>query len=185
MAKRMEKTTTKPVRIILTGPESTGKTLLSEELAIEYKGALVAEYARDYMLNLNRPYTYDDVYAIARKQVEEMEHSLTTGERMVFYDTYLIITKVWFEVVFNEVPEWIDSELAKTVDALYLLCKPDIPWVPDILRENGGEMRNVLYHRYLEELNRAGLKYACVEGFGKDRVECARYQINLFLRNNE
>ncbi len=144
MAQVMEKTVKSPVRIILTGPESTGKTMLCVHLTTLYKGEYIPEYARDYILSLNRRYTYDDVIHIAKKQCELMKEYLAHSCNYIFVDTYLIITKVWLSRVFRKIPEWIDMEIADTKDALYLLCKPDIPWEPDAVRENGGEMRNIL-----------------------------------------
>jgi len=88
---------------------------------------------------------------------------------------------VWFDFVFHKVPEWIDSEIDKTTDALYLLCRPDIPWTPDPLRENGGETRNILFRRYEEELKKLNLHYACVAGKGHRRVENAIQHIETFL----
>lgn len=176
----MEKSDKSPIRIILTGPESTGKTVLCGSLATLYNGICVPEYAREYILELDRQYNYEDVVHIAEKQVVLMNEYSRHSSSYIFIDTYLIITKVWFRRVFNKIPLWIDSEIAKTKDALYLLCKPDLPWEPDGVRENGGEMRKILLDEYEKELQLAGLNYAFVEGFGKERVNCAENKIQNF-----
>jgi NadR type nicotinamide-nucleotide adenylyltransferase len=176
----MEKSKGNSKRIILTGPESTGKTMLSTELAARFNMPFIPEYAREYILNLGRQYTYNDVVHIAKKQVELMEFYSAQKSEYLFIDTYLIITKVWFDKVFHRCPEWIDIEISKTINDLYLLCRPDIPWVPDRVRENGGHMREVLFDLYENELKNAGLNYAYVEGDGEDRIKNAILQINTF-----
>ena len=170
-----------PFRIILTGPESTGKTMLCNHLAVWYKGESVPEYAREYVSRLDHRYTYDDVVHIAEKQLEMMNEYCTHKCNYLFVDTYLIITKVWLMHVFRKVPGWIGTEISRTHDALYLLCKPDIPWEPDGIRENGGIMRAILFEEYRKELHLAGLRYAYVEGTGMERVNSAIQSIQTYF----
>jgi nicotinamide riboside kinase len=181
----MEETveSTKPdlIRIILTGPECTAKTTLTIVLADKYGTIYISEYAREYIENLKRHYTYDDVVHIAKKQVELMEDFSNRASELLFLDTYLIITKIWFKRVFETMPDWLDTEIQKTKNDLYLLCKPDIPWKPDSVRENGGEMRTILYEEYENELRLAGLHYAIVEGQGDERLNNAMKKIQEFL----
>jgi nicotinamide riboside kinase len=167
----------------LTGPESTGKTHLSEQLAARYNACLIPEYAREYISGLRRPYSFDDVVYIAKEQVKQMNDTRTTGVNLAIFDTYLVITKVWFEVVFKQIPGWIDDEIRKSGSALYLLCKPDIPWVPDKLRENGGQMRHILFEKYKKELLRHKLNFQYIEGDGEHRLESAIKIIDYYIRN--
>ncbi len=169
-------------RIILTGPECTGKSTLTIYLSNHYKTIYIAEYARDYVENLRGKYTYNDVVHIAQRQIELMNLYSQKDERLLFVDTYLIITKVWFIRVFAKIPEWIDAEIRKTRGDLYLLCKPDIPWYSDPVRENGGEMREILYHDYENELVKAGLNYAIVDGIGDKRIKNAITRVDDFLK---
>ena len=157
--------------IVITGPESTGKTVLCEKLARHYQTVFIPEYARDYILALKRPYVYEDVLHIAGKQVDLAGEYSKTAKNMLFYDTYLIITKVWFDVVFNKHPLWMDEILLENTIDIYLLCAPDIPWIPDPVRENGGEMRNVLFKRYQTELDNFHSKYQIISG--NNRFESA------------
>ncbi|MBN1951737.1 MAG: ATP-binding protein [Bacteroidales bacterium] len=180
----MENTGKHKIRIIFTGPESTAKTALSRQMADYFKAVCVEEYAREYILGLDRHYNYDDVKRIAEMQRSQMNAFLGSGERLAFFDTYLIITRIWFEVAFGKAPEWVDREIAMTGDALYLLCRPDIPWEPDPLRENGGEMREKLFIRYEEELKHHGLRYAYLEGTGSERTKNALHHITTFLKAN-
>lgn len=177
----MESTGKQITRFILTGPESTGKSVLSAALAEHFGKSFIPEYARDYVLKLNRPYTYNDVLQIAKKQVALMDEYTVTSEDFLFVDTYLIITKVWFLKVFGEYPEWIDIEINKTKNDIYLLCKPDIPWIPDGVRENGGEKRNMLFNDYMKELNQSGLMYEVIEGDWDIRLNNAIKIVNQLL----
>ena len=170
------------MRIILTGPESTGKTMLTMALADHFKTAYIPEYAREYVEKLDRKYTYEDVLNIATHQVNMMEESAKAGQTLIFVDTYLIITKVWFRRVFRHIPGWIDDEIGKTRQDLYLLCKPDIPWKADPVRENGGAMREVLFSEYEKELMGAHLNYSSVEGIGDSRIRNALTKIENFMK---
>lgn len=167
-------------RFVLTGPESTGKSLLADQLAGHYNGICVGEYAREHIASLHRPYTESDVLEIARVQVaqfRENEHA----ESPVFFDTWLIITKIWLEVVYATSYEWIDDALRKSSVDLYLLCYPDIPWEPDPLRENGGPMRARLYEKYKSTLEAFGLPYRIIRGSGEDRINNAIFAVEAYI----
>src|SRR5512145_834989 len=97
------------IRIALTGPECTGKSTLTIELAQHYNAPYFTEYARDYIGALDRDYTYDDVVHIAEVQMKQARQDFPENACMVFFDTWLVITKVWFNVVFGRYPQWIDK----------------------------------------------------------------------------
>ncbi|MCK9413331.1 MAG: ATP-binding protein [Prolixibacteraceae bacterium] len=161
-------------KIVITGPESTGKTTLAEELARKLNASLIPEYARSYIEKLDRPYNISDVEIIARHQVDEEKRFSETGESgILLMDTWLIVTKIWFEVVFGEAPAWIEKHISTDEIDLFLVCAPDIPWVADPVRENGGEMRLILFDRYIEEIEKQGFVYETVTGFGKIRLNNA------------
>ncbi len=164
-------------RVLITGPESTGKSELAAALAASYGGEVVPEYARLYIENLGRKYEYQDVEHIANQQVRQYEASRPHAE-WVFFDTWLIITRVWFEVVYGTVPGWIDDQIRKTRFDLVLLCDTDIPWVSDPVRENGGERREMLLEKYKIELDRFGLDWELVSGVGEERNRMAINLIN-------
>ena len=150
-------------KVAIVGPESTGKTTLARYLANRYNGLFVPEYAREYMENLHRPYTYEDVETIARQQIEQISNvncqlpaKKTSG--LVFFDTELIITKVWFEHKYNKCPEWLLEALHRYPMDVYLLCYPDIEWVPDPVRENP-DIRLELFRRYETEIQALNIPY--------------------------
>lgn len=172
--------------IIITGPESTGKSTIAFNLAEAYNGICIPEYARDYIAALDKPYGYADIEHIAMKQYEQWQSGIKT-KGFVFFDTLFIITKVWFLWVYKTYPAWLDESIDATRESLYLLCAPDIPWQPDTLRENGGEARIRLFQFYEQELNNHQLNYYIVQGEGIERINHAKKFIDKWIKgkNNE
>ncbi len=184
----MEKSYQKAIkRIVLIGAESTGKTELSEYLAKQFNTVVVPEYAREYIENLDRDYTYKDIERIALKQLALEDEYLQIANDVLFYDTYLIITKIWFRIVFKKVPEWINQRIKNSSIDLFLLCNNDIPWIPDSVRENGGEMRDKLFKIYQQELVNYGFNYKVISGEGDERFNKALEIVSKIIRkkNNE
>ncbi len=143
-------------KVGIIGPESTGKSTLAKELAEQFKGTYVPEYAREYVERKGRKeLTYDEVCEIAREQIKSISEA-----GFYFFDTELIVTKVWFEYAFGKVPEWLTEAIKTYPMDLYLLTYPDIPWVPDPARYNGSQaMREELFDRYEEEVKATGVPY--------------------------
>lgn len=172
------------LKVAITGPESTGKTELAKFLAQHFGCNYIPEYARTYVENLHRKYNYLDVVHIARKQVELEKEFIERAEEYLFYDTELIITKIWFEQVFGICPVWIDASLRKSKIDLYLLCDTDLPWVPDPVRENGGEMREKLYALYETNIRNYGFPFRVIHGKAGERWDCALKAIMEFKAMN-
>jgi nicotinamide riboside kinase len=167
-------------RFVLTGPESTGKSLLADQLARHFGGNCIGEYAREYIAGINRPYTEADVIEIARIQYSQYNENAGT-DAPVFFDTWLIITKIWLEVVFGSSYDWIDDVIRDSSIDLYLLCYPDIPWEPDPLRENGGPMRDRLYGMYKSTLDTFALPYRIIRGSGDERRNNAIFAVQEYI----
>ena len=165
-------------KIAIIGPECTGKTTLAQSLAQHFQTIWIPEYAREYVLNLNQPYNYNDVVHIAQKQKSQICQEYELANRFVFFDTELIITKVWFDIVFKDKPEWIENAIATSGFDMYLLCNTELIWEPDVVRENGGEMREKLFTIYENELKSRNFKYVIINGIGNERFEKAVSYIN-------
>ena len=159
--------------IVITGAESTGKTTLTELLASHYNVPYIPEIARDYVERLDHKYNYQDVEEIATKQVKQLSELQKKGHPLIFVDTWLFITKVWFEEVFNKTPQWLSSAIKKTDIQLFLVCDIDLPWVYDPVRENGGEMRRKLHEKYIKNIEQFDFEYALVSGKNKLRFQNA------------
>ena len=159
--------------IAVTGPESTGKSMISQYLAKMLKGLCIPEFARDYIIGINRKYNYDDLVYIGKMQVSQRREMEKEGHDLIILDTWLIITKIWFLEVYGKCPAWVDEELWNYPVDLYLLFEPDIPWIPDLLRENGGERRKYLFDRYLNEIIRTGVPFEIINGLEDKRYSNA------------
>ncbi|MBR2936739.1 MAG: ATP-binding protein [Paludibacteraceae bacterium] len=151
-------------RVGIIGPESTGKSTLSAYLAHRYGGVLVSEYAREYMERLAPAYayTYEDVVAIAKQQVEELSTQNGGDSGIVFYDTELLITKVWFLHKFGQCPEFLLEAIKQYPMDVYLLCYPDMPWQPDPVRENP-TIREYLFQWYEKEVQALDVPYYIIK----------------------
>jgi len=182
MEERSGHVSDKIIRIVLTGPECTGKSTLAIRLAQHYNTLCIPEYAREYIAKLSLPYTYEDVVHIAETQVVKLEEFSKMANRILFLDTYLIISKVWFDLVFKRRPEWIDKELSKHSVDFYLLCDTDIPWEVDPVRENGGERREFLMGLYKQELKDFGCEFGIVKGLGEERLKNAIRLVDTFIQ---
>ena len=173
------------LKIAILGPESTGKTMLAGQLADHFKSPWVPEYAREYIENLSVAYTYDDICNITRKQIEQEKEieNATNKAKYVFFDTELIITKVWFSYRFGKVPDFLTKQLNSGYFDLYLLCLPDLPWEPDPVREHG-EDRDFFFNWYKKEIEQTGKPYVIVSGTGQRRFQNALNGLKT-LHNND
>lgn len=156
-------------KIAVVGPESTGKSTLSKMLVTELNGLWVPEYARIYLETNGKDYKKIDVEKIAIHQYElEKRADEVAKERWIVCDTNLLVIKVWMQYKYNDYPRWIDKILKK--ETYYLLCKPDIPWKSDPLRENP-DNRDELYEIYLNLLKESGAEFIEVGGTEEQRLQ--------------
>ena len=156
-----------PYKVGIIGPESTGKSTLAKYLSARYKGTCVPEYAREYVARKGTTnVTWDELCEIAKHQIEELDNIVNrqSSSRKYFFDTELIVTKVWFDYAFGRVPEWLNEAILRYPMDVYLLCKPDIPWVPDPTRSNGSDaIRQELFKRYEAEIQALDIPYYIIE----------------------
>lgn len=180
MEKSIKKTILKkhPKIVVITGAESTGKSVLTEWLANYFKVPYIPEFAREYVENLNREYNYQDVELIGKKQISQLETLKQSNYPYIFVDTWLIITKIWFEVVYKKVPPWLVTSIENTTIDLFLVCDTNLPWKPDSVRENGGEQREILQSKYINELQQNNFKYKIVSYKGEKRFNEALKEVN-------
>ena len=152
-------------KIVVVGPESTGKSTLCKQLAAHFQTRWCPEFARQYLLEHGMNYTYDDLLTIAKGQIkleEESERSMVNSESsksaidlsgtshspftvtpseakghhsLLFIDTDMYVMKIWCEFVFGKCHQFILDQIAARKYDLYLLCNIDLPWIKDELRE--------------------------------------------------
>jgi len=150
--------------LVVTGPESTGKTTLAEKIALESNRLLVPEYAREYLYPLKRKYDFFDLRKIAEVQNQNETQALKESKTIVC-DTDLITIDIWALEKFDTS---LNIDLPHADQKYYLLCKPDIAWEEDPLRENPLD-RDRLFDVYEQYLRGINLPFAVVEGEGEER----------------
>ncbi len=182
MEKGFEKVKTASKIIVITGAESTGKSVLTKWLAKHYQVPYIPEFAREYIEKLNRDYTFSDVEEIAKNQINQINELKKTNQPFIFADTWLIITKIWFEVVFKKVPVWIDETIKKTKIDLFLVCDTNLPWIADPVRENGGKQREILQKRYIKTIKEYGFNYKIISGQNEERFKNALEAVQQFVK---
>lgn len=167
-------------RISITGPESTGKSWLAEQLAGIYTTLFVPEFAREYLQKLNRPYTFEDIATIAKEQLKRENYLAGKACNVLFCDTDLLVTKVWSYYKYGKCDPWIEKEVNRHHYDLYLLCDIDLPWEEDPLREHP-DRRKELFDIYHIELKKMNANYRIISGTGIERLNNAIYFINSAL----
>ena len=179
-------------KIVILGPESTGKSTISEQLAAHYKTLWAKEYAREYLETYGTDYSYEDLYTIALGQIKgeddafnEMQNNFSSyaADPFLFIDTDLHVIKVWSEFVFNKCDNRVLSGIVQREYDLYLLCDTDLPWVKDNLREYPDlETRDKLFHFYKEEMTEQEKPWVIINGNYEERLERALAAVEKFLR---
>ncbi|AGA77380.1 AAA family ATPase [Echinicola vietnamensis] len=154
-----------PKKIVVIGPESTGKSTLSEALAAHYGVPWVAEYAREYIEQLDREYRYEDLLEIAKGQINREEQKLKQAKSLLFCDTDLHVIHVWSEYKYHKTADWIMEQIAQRHYDLYLLTDIDIPWEEDPQREYPDpEMRRFFYDWYERLMSTANAPVVNISG---------------------
>jgi NadR type nicotinamide-nucleotide adenylyltransferase len=181
-------------KIVILGPESTGKSTLCEQLAQHYDTLWCPEFAREYLLTNGTDYTYEDLLTIAKGQLAlEDEYTnmvnsewsmvnkktpenspFTIHHSLLFVDTDMHVMKVWCEFVFDKCHRFIlDQVVARKYD-LYLLCNTDLPWTGDELREYPDwGTRQKLYKMYKDILVNQAVPWVDISGGNEDRLTIA------------
>lgn len=164
-------------KIVVIGPESTGKSTLCAQLAEHYKTSWCPEYAREYLDKNGKNYSYDNLLTIAKGQIELEDKTLSTVNSQlstVFIDTDMYVMKVWCEFAYNKCHSWILNQIANRKYDLYLLCNIDLPWVSDKLREYPDvAIRNKLYHFYKDIMVNQSVNWVDISGNYEERLQKA------------
>ena len=174
-------------RIVIYGPESTGKSTLAEGLARHFNEPWSPEHVRQYWIDHDGDITARDLEAIGQGQLAGEKVAESRAKRMVFSDTDLLTCRLWDDLLFpGYCPDWVRTEgdLRARSAALYLFCENDLPYVADPMRsyptEEGRRMCRDLWQRTLEEL---GVGYALIHGSGEERLARAIRAVEDLLKD--
>ncbi|MEY3648290.1 MAG: hypothetical protein RLZ13_1175 [Bacteroidota bacterium] len=164
----------RPKRILILGPESTGKSTLAEKLAQHYAEPWVPEVAREYLENLDRLYTYEDLLQIGKQQMNLEDELALTATRFLFCDTDLRVIQVWSQHRYGKVDPWVLDEIARRTYGLILLCATDLPWQEDLLREHPElEMRQHFFEVYQQLAQASEFPWILISGETAERLSKA------------
>ncbi len=176
----MEKRNSKIIKIAIVGPESTGKSELCKQLAKEYNTIFVPEFARNYLTNLGRPYTYEDVIYMGQQQILLEKEYEKRANKILFCDTNLITIKIWLHVVFNKVPFYMDVLIGKNKYDKILLMDIDLPWQDDPLREHPNRREEIL-NLHINELKSRKAEFKLIGGNGIERLQNAKIDLTNLI----
>lgn len=168
-----------PLSIVITGPECSGKSSLCAALAERLNEPWVPEYAVQYLENLDSDYYSEDLVAIATGQLRHVAAAKTKARNFLIIDTGVEVVDVWHRDKIGPLPQPLLVMRQNWHPDLYLLCKPDIPYEPHPLREDG-HRRDELFEMYKEMLRDEPT--ALISGPFEDRVNFAIQAIEQ-LRN--
>jgi len=162
------------LRVVVYGPESTGKTTLVKALAAHYQSEWVPEFARIYLQekwDLHKEVcSLEDLIHIAEGQLEQENIAAQKTNELLFCDTNILVTKVWSETHFNGYcSPAIESLFAQTQYDFYFLTNIDVPWEKDDLRDRPAQ-REEMFAYFKQQLDRFKLPYIILEGSKQKRL---------------
>ncbi|MDW5287254.1 ATP-binding protein [Formosa sp. PL04] len=175
------------LKIVLFGPESTGKTVLARQLATHYNTVFVPEYSRTYALEklkTNETLSANDVMPIAKGQIFLENELSKTVEKLLICDTNLLETKVYAEVYYEGFyNEDLTASAIQNQYNLYFLTYIDIPWEADEVRDKPNE-RQTMFNAFQKALDDNQKPYVLLKGSFKERFDLAVKHIdNLILEH--
>jgi len=185
MEKNLRQQSTRCVKVVLFGPESTGKTTLAKALATYYKTLWVPEYAREYLENkwhkTGQICSREDIYPIALGQMKLENKAVKEANKLLFCDTTLLSTQVYSEAYFDG---WCDERIVQANELnhydLYLLTDIDVPWEKDLLRDRPNQ-RQEMFDHFKSTLEQRNLIFVTLRGTTETRMKLAIKHICKFL----
>lgn len=170
----------KLIKIAIVGPESTGKSTITQGLAKHFQSHWVPEYSRFYCASLTEPCTMQDEINIFHGQLA-LESAVETlvDNNLLFCDTTYLIVKIWCDYQLGETPPVVLKQLESYNYDFHILLKNDLPWEHDPLRDFEG-MGDYFMDVWRKELDNLSANYVEIGGL-ENRLENAIAAVNTFL----
>ena len=169
-----------PVRIVLIGAESTGKSTLAAALAEARALPQTGEFVRTYFERLSRPICEADLDPIAHGQLAEEDRH--PDAPAVLHDTNVLSTLIYARHYFGVTQDWLEEAFAARRYAIYLFCQPDIPWTPDPGQRDSPQARDAQHALFDAELKVRGLPTVHITGDEQTRLRTALAALESALR---
>ena len=171
-------------KICVFGPESTGKSTLTKQLADFYKTVYVPEYAQKLIKQQNGNINYDDMEKIVVNHYKEIVLKTTEANKFLFVDTDAILSKIWSNELFGKYPKIIDEIIAKSDFDMYLLLDVDVPWVQDIHRYRP-DNRKQFFEICKSQLLQYNRNFKVISGGWENRFRTAVNIVENLLGNKD
>ena len=174
------------LRVVIYGPESTGKTTLARQLSDHYQTTFVKEFARDYLQKKwdqkKEVCSRADLPIIVAGQIQLENEATTMAKQVLICDTNVVVTKVWSETHFEG---YCDSQIASCCSKFhydyYLLTGIDVPWQKDDLRDRPND-RQIMFDYFKNTLDQLGENYSVLKGNQEKRLRKAIAIIDKLLK---
>ena len=165
------------IKIVIFGPESTGKTTISNQLARHYHTVWAPEFARNYLQdkwnNERKTCENSDLLPIAIGQMALENDLAQKANEILICDTDILETKVYSETYYGGfVDDHLEKHALKNTYDLYFLTYIDVPWEEDDLRDRPG-MRQEMFDAFKETLDKYNRPYILLKGDKHTRLKTA------------
>lgn len=169
--------------LVLTGPESSGKSWLASEIQTRFGGLVVGEYVRYFIDEQRRDTCYADIGEIARGQLAWEDAARAAKPSLLILDTHLLSNMLWSRCLFGDCPGWLENELlARRYDQHLLLDPAGVPWIEDGQRCQPQLAERQAFHQACRDwLLRHGQPFSELSGSWSERRQAALEQVAALL----
>lgn len=166
--------------VAILGTESTGKSVLTEQLAAHFRADFVGEAARDLIAD-STSFNRADLLRVAAEHARRIATARTTAGPLLLLDTDIHITQSYARLTESSYLDLPAETYALNRADLYLYLLPDVPFVQDGTRLPAAE-RLLLDQAHRQTLADFGVSYQEIGGDWPARFRRAVALVEELLR---